>query len=594
MRPAQLTAALLVVSLSAAAASARAGCELSQMEIPVRIVDFRPIATLKLNGTVVPMLVDSGAFFSMLSASTATQLNLPTRALPAGARVEGYTGRIEARQTRVEKVGLRDAQLTNVDFLVGGNELGAGIMGILGRNILSLADTEYDLAHGVVRLSFPKGECDKTNLAHWAGESPVVVVPLERNDSTDTAVRARVSINGTRTSALFDTGAPRTSLALKTARSAGIEERDLAPSGRVGGAGEGRARSWVGNVALFELGGEKIVNNRLRIDDVAGTDHGMVVGLDYFLSHRIYVSRLQRQVYVTWNGSPIFAQGSATPGEYDTRYAALPKEIGKDDADALARRGAAAAATGDHARALEDLNRACELAPEVADYFYARARVHLAMRTPRTALADLDRALLLDPALAEARIRRAAVRADLADRPGAQADLAQLDATLAPSSHLRADMANLYAVFAQAPEAVRQYDLWLSTHPKDARRASLLNGRCWLRARLNIDLPLALEDCKEAVDRDEGQPNYRDSLGWTYLRLGDAAKAKGAFDGAIKLQERPFSLYGRGLANVLLNDMAGGERDLAAARKLKPQIDEDVRKAGFDFAEGVARLQARP
>jgi tetratricopeptide (TPR) repeat protein len=120
--------------------------------------------------------------------------------------------------------------------------------------------------------------------------------------------------------------------------------------------------------------------------------------------------------------------------------------------------------------------------------------------------------------------------------------------------------------------------------------ASVLNNRCWTRTRLNIDLPLALEDCKEAVDRDEAEASYRGSLGWTYLRLGDAAKAKRAFDGAIKLEAQHFfSLYGRGLAQLRLNDPANGERDLAAARKLKPLIDEEVRKEGFEFAESAAR-----
>jgi hypothetical protein len=91
------------------------------------------------------------------------------------------------------------------------------------------------------------------------------------------------------------------------------------------------------------------------------------------------------------------------------------------------------------------------------------------------------------------------------------------------------------------------------------------------------------------VDKDDGAATYRDSLGWTYLRLGDAAQAKRAFDGAIKLEARPFSLYGRGLAQLRLNDAASGERDLAAARKLRPLIDEEVRKAGFEFAQGVER-----
>lgn len=585
----RVSSALVAVPALLAASSTWAGCNLKQMEIPVRVVDQRPIAILTLNGTEVPMLVDSGAFFSMLSESTATQLNLSLRSLPYGMRIEGYTGRIHAKLTRVQTLGLLGAELNNVEFIVGGNELGAGIMGILGRNILSIADTEYDLAHGIVRLSFPKGECAETNFAHWAGEAPVIEAPLEttRHDR-DTAIRVAVRINGKRTRALMDTGAPHTSLTLAAARRADMDESSLTPLGRVGGAGEGRVKSWEGPVALFELGGEKIVNTRLEIDDADDSEQGMLLGLDYFLSHRIYVSRLQDKVYATWNGVAPFAFARAAPGEYDARYAALPKDVGKDDADALARRGSAAMAAGNYTRALEDLNRACELAPEVADYLYARARLHLMMRKSQAALADLDEALRLDPQLNEARFRRAWVRVALDDLSGAQADLARLDEVLPPSSALRADMAELHAVLSQAPQALRQFDLWVNTHQRDARLASVLNSRCWMRTRLNMELTLALQDCKRAVDLDEGSAAYRDSLGWTYLRAGDAAKAKEAFDGAIKVQALPFSLYGRGLAKLRLNDSAAGEQDLAAARKLKPSIDKDARKEGFDFVDDVA------
>jgi tetratricopeptide (TPR) repeat protein len=469
---------------------------------------------------------------------------------------------------------------------VGGNELGAGIMGILGRNFLSVADTEYDLAHGAVRLTFPKGECDDTNFAYWAGEAPVIVTALHSRESRgDAPIRITVSINGTKAVALLDTGAPRTSLSLDIAKRSGIDERDLTPAGRVGGAGEGHAKSWTGRIAMFEVGGEKITDNVLSIDDTQQRRSDLLLGLDYFLSHRIYVSRLQRKVYATWNGGPVFAQGRATPGDYDARYAALPKDVAQDDADALARRGTAAIAAKNYPRALEDLNRACELAPGVADYFHARARVHAAMGHPDLELGDVDTALRLDPALAEARLRRAGVREAQGNRTGAQADLTQLDSALPPSSHLRAGMATLYAKLDQVPEALRQFELWVTSHEDDARLAGVLNERCWMRARRNIDLPLALDDCKRAVDQDRGEAAYLDSLGWTYLRLGDARNAKQAFERAIKLEQRAFSLYGRGLAQLRLNDTANGERDLAAARKLRPQIDEDVRKQGFEVAD---------
>jgi predicted aspartyl protease/tetratricopeptide (TPR) repeat protein len=591
VRPSRLLGlALSMLPLALGAASAWAKCEIKQMEIPVRIVDRRPVATLTLNGVQVPMLVDSGAFFSMISESTATQLNLPLQNLPWGMQIQGYTGPISAKLTRVEKMGLLGVQLSKVEFIVGGNELGAGIMGVLGRNILSMADTEYDLAHGVVRLSFPIGDCADANLAHWAGEAPVIEVPLNPGDSRfDTAIRLQVRINGKRTLALLDTGAPQTSLTLRAARRAGIEESALTPEGRVGGAGVGRVRSWTGPVALFELGGQKIINSRLQIDDADDSNQGMVLGLDYFLSHRILVSRLQRQVYVTWNGNPAFAPAGEAPGKYDTRYAALPKEVAKDDADALARRGAAAVAAGNYALALEDLNRACESAPGVADYFYARARLHLRMTQPLPALADLDRALQLDPTLVDARLRRAQVHAGLDKRSEAQTDLRHLDVALPASAHQRADMAAMHAHFGQTADALRQFELWVNSHQKDERLASVLNERCWLRVRLNIDLPLALQDCKQAVDKDDGAAAYRDSLGWAYLRLGDAAQAKKAFDAAIKLQALPFSLYGRGLAQLRLNNTASGEQDLAAARQIVPAIDDEARQAGFEFVEGAPR-----
>ena len=591
-RPWRTAAAALLLSASAAASAqtpAWASCQIVQAEIPVRIVDGRPIATLKLNGTAVPLLVDSGAFMSILSASAAQQLKLATTALPAGSRVEGITGKIDVRSTRVEKVGLLGTELENVEFLVGGNELNAGARGVVGRNLLGWGDTEYDLAHGVVRLSFPKGYCEKTNLAYWAGEAPVIVVPLDRSQGDDTQIGISVGINGVRALAVMDTGAATTWMTLRAARRAGMDERSLLPVGRSGGIGEGRENVFLGTVGLFEIGGEKIANSEFVIGDSEYSKRDMLLGLDYFLSHRIYVSRLQGQVYITWNGGPVFVKGRVQPGEYDLRLAALPKDLLHDDADALARRGAAALAAGNFPAALADLNRACELAPGAADHFFARARVHRAMRARQAELADLDETLRLDSGLALARIRRAWLRETLDDRRGAQADLEHLDAVLPPSAHLRSEMGNLYSRFPQVPQALRQLDLWVGTHPKDAELAGVLNSRCWLRARVAIDLPLALEDCKEAVKRDEGAAHHRDSLGWTYLRLGDAARAKSAFDGALKLQESAFSLYGRGLSNLRLNDAAAGERDLAAARKLDPRIDADVLKEGFEFAEALAR-----
>ena len=583
-----------LATLLLAAQPVWAKCGLTELEIPVRIVNQRPIGTLTLNGTEVPMLIDSGAFFSMLQLSTATQLGLRLQRLPEHIRIFGYTGAIEAKVTRVEKVGFRGHVIPNMEFIVGGNELGSGIMGVLGRNFLSMADAEYDLAHGVVRLMFPKGECEKVNFAYWAGQAPVIETELEnthREGNND--IRVAVRINDVKVRALMDTGAPRTALSLRAARRAGIKESDLTEAGRAGGAGQGRVRAWLGQVASFELGGEKIANNQIEIDDVDNSDHDMLIGLDYFLSHRIYVSRLQRKVYATWNGGPVFARGAAV-GAYDSRYAALPADIKADDADALARRGEAFAARGEWDRALEDLNRACELAPKSEANFLARARVYLAMRQFAKAQADLDTALGLHPGLHEALAIRASMRVATGDRSGALADLLALDNALPPSSELRAGMAHDYVELRLVPEALRQWELWMPSHRADVRLAHELNNRCWLRARLNLDLKLALDDCKEAVSRDRDESAYRDSLGWTYLRLDDAKNAVKAFDAAIELKPRPFSLYGRALAHQRLGNVDATRRDLAEARKLRQSIDDDVRKDGFPVADDAPKAPNAP
>lgn len=574
---------LLLVAFVALASGPRqawSSCKLQSFEIPVRMVGSRPIATIGLNGTQVPMLVDSGAFFSLLTEATASQLNLSLRRLPKGVLIEGHTGRLDAKLTRVSKVQLNGAEIPNVEFLVGVNELGAGIMGVLGRNFLSMADTEYDLAHGIVRLMFPKGECKNTDLAYWGGEAPVNVVPLSPAWDGDTAIRVAARINGVEVNAMLDTGAG-TTLNLGVARRAGIKDVDMTPIGRVGGAGRGHAQAFLAPVALFELGGEKIRNSQLGIDDADGADNEMLLGINYFLSHRIYVSRLQNKLYATWNGGPVFARTSDATNE--ARYAAAPAVVDSDDADALARRGTAAAARGDFKRALDDLDRACALSPQTASYFLARARVQIAMRQSAKALADVDEALRLDSALHDARLARARLRADADDRPGALADLQALDAGLAPSSHLRAGMADVYASLTLAPEAIRQWDLWLSTHRNDAGRGEVLNSRCWLRARLQLDLQHALDDCKQAVREDGDNASFSDSLGWVYLRLGDPDRAIKAFDSAIKLKDASaWSYYGRGQIYQRMGNAEWAERDLSAARKLDPEIDDKVKTAGFD------------
>ena len=71
VRAARLLAANCLMPLVAHAA-----CQVESVELPVRMVGPRAMATVGINGTPVPLIVDSGAFFSMLTDAAAAQLKL--------------------------------------------------------------------------------------------------------------------------------------------------------------------------------------------------------------------------------------------------------------------------------------------------------------------------------------------------------------------------------------------------------------------------------------------------------------------------------------------------------------------------------------
>jgi tetratricopeptide (TPR) repeat protein/predicted aspartyl protease len=575
---------LLILALTSPV-PARSACQVELLELPVKMIGSRAVATVGINGMQVPLTVDSGAFFSFLTEAAATQLNLRLRQAPSALRIEGITGRVDARVTTVDKLQLLKGDIPRVDFVVGGNEPGAGTMGLMGRNLLAFTDTEYDLANGMIRLSFPNDDCTKANLAYWAGASHVSEVELEpeyRSRSKTPPLRARVKLNGTELVALLDTGAS-TLVSLRSARRAGVAEAQMTPSGAVYGAGRGSARRWTAPFAKVEIGDETITNNRLHVGDFTLDDADLLLGIDFFLSHRIYVSKQQGKMYFTYNGGTVFAlnrSDSVGAVPFTPEQAASEPQVAS--ADQLARRAASLAARQEYERALAELTRAVELEPTSAAHYAQRGGVLEALRRPTTAIEDYDKAIELDSAQTDARFRRAVLRLGLKNREGALADLDALDKALATQAQLRLAMSALYLQLEQPARTIVQLDHWLSAHPNEERRQNALNSRCWARALIGVDLEKALDDCNDAIARDGKNAAYFDSRGWVQLRLGRYEKAVADFDRALAL--RPglaFPLYGRGLAKTRLGEVAQGQADLDAARNSQADIDSRVKRAGL-------------
>jgi predicted aspartyl protease len=632
------TTALLIATISATTPALAGACKLGKMvEFSVFMDNLQPEVSARVNGSEVRFLLDSGAFFSMIDGANAARLHLNLFNAPPGFAVIGVGGKIGVQLTRIEELNLNGIPLHNVEFIVGGNDMGGGKVGLLGRNLLEVADAEYDFAHGVARLISTK-DCGDSMLAYWLREgdaySVIDLVPGEGGHQGLFAkkkapfvqpIMGTAYVNNVAMSVMFDTGASTSMLSLKAAARAGIK-RD-SPGVTAAGYGWGIGRSTVANylapVSSFKIGDEEIRNTRLRLSEGEIKDVDMLIGADFFLSHHVYVANGQHKLYFSYNGGPVFnlkpvladappapsdgaapaappaapapqnpaepsAGGGAAPTDSATAQPATPAEVHADApaADEAARRGQALASRRQFDQALAALTLACQMAPEQPEYAYQRGMVYWQSKQPKLALADFDRAIHLQPNYVAPLLARAEMRIQSGDSPGAAADLGVVGASVAKEDAVRRTLAADYARIDLHPQAIEQYTLWIAAHPADVWLAGALAGRCRARALAGSDLPLALADCNEALKHSVKESplfaEVSDSRALVQLRLGHYDKSIADFDASLKINAKNAgSLYGRGLAEMRANQAPAGQADMANARALFPKIADSFAKVGL-------------
>ncbi len=308
MHIAGITLAILAVSGMAAPASAR--CTLVKRgEMRVTMLGLVPTVQARINGTEVRLIADSGAFFNTLSPAAAAALKLHVRPAPLYLRSEGVGG--EASRVSLATAAtftILELTVPKVDFLVAGPGFQDGVAGLLGQNVLRVAgDVEYDLKNAAIRLMRAE-HCGKSPLAYWAGDNPWSAVDIERVTAESPLTTGTGLLNGSKIRITFDTGSPVSMLVLAAARRAGVTPRTpgAREAGTIQGMGRNPVRTWIAPFESFRIGAEEIRNTHLRFGDLGlgGTD--MLLGADFFLSHRIYVANSQAKVYFTYNGGPVF------------------------------------------------------------------------------------------------------------------------------------------------------------------------------------------------------------------------------------------------------------------------------------------------
>jgi tetratricopeptide (TPR) repeat protein/predicted aspartyl protease len=635
-----LPATVSVLLLAAVPVFALAdSCKVGRIaELPVTMNGLRPMVTAKINGVDAQFLADSGAFFSLISPASAEEYQLTSS--PTNVVIRGIGGSSMARVTTVKEFTLAGVPIHNVQFAVGGGQI-VGAVGLIGQNVFMLGDVEYDLSHGAIRLF--KVEGCKGVLAYWMKEGDAYsVMDIAKPTSSSPHTTGIAYLNGTKLKVMFDTGADLSLLSLRAAAHAGVtpDSPGVVKAGISGGLGRRAADTWLAPFDSFKIGDEQIQHTKLRFGDLSFPDTDMLIGADFFLSHRVFVASSQRKLYFTYNGGAVFnlttgplpgrpgpggnaasrgaapAVAAAVASTQDAPVApsdpsagalagagalaaepesaaqparaqpAVPTEE-PTDAAGFSRRGAAYAARRDFEHAIADLTRACELAPTVPEYFYQRGEARLGTRQPGLAFSDFDQAISLKPDYVPALLARANLRLALPDPKGEAAgdaivDLDKVSSIVAKEADVRLALGNLYARADALDKAITQYGVWLDEHEKEVRTPDVLASRCRARAMLGQSVDKALADCNRAVRERPQAVAYLDSRGLAYLRLGDYDKALKDFDAVLAAQPRnPWSLYGRGVAKVRKGMAAEGEADIAASKLVNPRVAEEAAKHGL-------------
>jgi tetratricopeptide (TPR) repeat protein/predicted aspartyl protease len=575
-----------------------AACKRSAFNLPVTIEGTRPVTAAKFNGESVRLLVDSGASFSQISSAVVEQFKLRTGIAPLGFTVRGIGGITVPTVATVKQFTLGNVDIPNVEFLVTGNEVGSnGGVGLIGQNLLQRWDVEYDLANGMLRLMLDE-DCHGMMLVYWLkpGES-YTEISIPRPTPREPLTIGSAYINGVKIRVIFDTGASLSILSTRAAERAGVKTDmpGVTDGGISRGIGRNVVKTYIAPFDSFKFeGGEEVRHTHLRIADINMDVADMLLGADFFLSHRVFVAHSQNKLFFTYNGGPVFnlnvarqATANATADTPDTKPADSDGKKESDgglDAAALARRATGFAGRRDFDHALADLTRASELEPNNPEYIFLRGQVYAQKGDADKALADFDRTVELKPDHVPALMNRAELRFRAKNIGGAREDLNAVDKIAAKQADVRYELGLAYERLNLLPSAIAQFDLWIPTRDEDPRLAVALNGRCRARAILGQDLGAALKDCNVAVSRSTKGSNapMLATRAFVRLRLGDYDKAIGDYDAALKINpQMAMALYGRGLAKIKKNKIAEGEADLTEAIKIAPGIADAYKRAGL-------------
>jgi len=311
--PVKLALAALLAGVAldvAASGSSFAACSLSPvLQLPVTMVDGRPMVSAKVNGVEARFAVSSGYYFNFLSRRRAAQLGLSIFKYTEPG-MHGVEGAEDEEFAAIAKtLTLPGMTVPSVPFMVQAADFSGDAVGMLGQNTFSSGDVEYDFAGGAINVYKAEG-CADDPMVFWAKKAAYSVIGVERQDDSQPFILATAFVNGQPLRVMFLTDARRSVLTRDAAHKLGLD---------LGGAD--KADWTAAAIGSFKIGDEEIHNTHLLVSPHSSAYYGgyadLYLGADFFKSHHLYLSRGQRKLYFTYNGGKVFSLDTPTTASDD-------------------------------------------------------------------------------------------------------------------------------------------------------------------------------------------------------------------------------------------------------------------------------------
>jgi len=273
--------------------------------LPLDTTDDGLVTTVRLNGTDIKMLVDTGAELTVVRQAAADRLKLSATRLPdrlygiGGAR---YAAVFEAKTFEIGKLHGQNLDMVVSDFAVRPS---SGIDGLLGMDFLSQYDIDLDLPDNKIRLFKAVRGCHSVSAAL---EEPLYPQPMYfQNNGAGPSATIQVAIGGRHVLARIDSGATTTALYRDAKSRAGVTTANLANNQHsyMVGTGPRKVESIEHTVEAITIGDITLNNLPVAIMDTRSDDDtDMLLGLDFLSRVHVWLSFSSHTVVMQYPPKP--------------------------------------------------------------------------------------------------------------------------------------------------------------------------------------------------------------------------------------------------------------------------------------------------